>query len=836
MVQRAGAADMSPDWVREAVCPMVGPMNAKSLPEGTTLAQILDDFRPEVAEWSILPSLKKHPFCPRAVAGGLEYQEFPQSPEHDFALWKKKYGVAFAANEDNGVAVSSSGKSTPQKYGSESPSSWWYMCHNSPRWHDFHKDSIIAAATGPGVSLVRQDNIGCPSGVGWDNGGHCKWCLAGFKQRLGERLGAEQLKALGIASLADFDGEKYLRQQLAKHDPAAALENPLLREYTQFILASNVRAWADEVEAAHHIHPGMPICGNQGSGELSPFGTVLLSAVGDLVFLENSRRAYPQAPNTINYKLALAGARHNRPAWIWDFSTEEFMQQVDGSKLFVAECYANGATPYYEINNLGYSPKKGYYVIKMGREAYRAMRTYAQFAEAHRSLLTHAYRAEAQVALIYSVPSTAVKICGGLGRSSFGEPASRQLNHFLGCARSLEKRQIPYNVEIFGDEELWPDQDLAARLGRYQVVLLPNVEAMSAQQAAIVRQFVRGGGRLLVSGDTATRNERFQRLDRPALADVLAGETFGEGRVVRLVDEPLSYLSARTSSESHGASQTLVLNQTEAKALVFGAWSKAKGVSGAPGADYSIYVDAVYNDGSPLYAQTADFRSGTHDWQLAESTLAPQRPLKSLTLHCLFRYRTGSVWFDDVFLKEQGSERNLLRNPGFEESATTEAKGWNSSMVRRGSQPGYQLDASVKHSGRRSAYCSIRPPQQSPAAETAMLASIDRLTEGLAAVVDCSAGPEVFVNPVRKGQQMIVHLVNYNYDDAEDVADPQRNVRVRLKLPGGAARIAGPVMLASPDQQPQDRPAEYRVDRGCVEFTVPELKVWTIAHFTLDRP
>ena len=269
----AAAAETPPDWVYDTVCPMVGPMSAKSLPEGVTLAQILDDFRPEVAEWSILPGLKKHPFCPRAIAGGLEYQEYPQSPKHDFALWKKKYGVAFAANEDDGVAVPSSGKVAPQKYGSESPNSWWYMCHNSPRWHDFHKDSIIAAATGPGVSLVRQDNIGCPSGVGWNNGGHCKWCLAGFKERLGKRLGAEKLRALGIASLADFDAEKYLRQQIARHDPAAALEDPLLCQYTRFILASNVRAWADEVEAAHRARcAGDPedLAGGEAAADLLP--------------------------------------------------------------------------------------------------------------------------------------------------------------------------------------------------------------------------------------------------------------------------------------------------------------------------------------------------------------------------------------------------------------------------------------------------------------------------------------------------------------------------------------------------------------------------------------
>jgi hypothetical protein len=115
-----------------------------------------------------------------------------------------------------------------------------------------------------------------------------------------------------------------------------------------------------------------------------------------------------------------------------------------------------------------------------------------------------------------------------------------------------------------------------------------------------------------------------------------------------------------------------------------------------------------------------------------------------------------------------------------------------------------------------------------------MCAAIDRLIAGLPPGVTCSAGPDVFVNPVRKAQQMIVHLVNYHYDGAEDVARPQRNLRIRVKLPTGVAKIAGPVTLASPDCQPHDQPAEYRVSGGYVEFMVPELKVWTIAHFQFD--
>ena len=42
--------------VNEAVCLLVGPFNAESVPEGKTLKQILDDFRPDLAEWSVVHS------------------------------------------------------------------------------------------------------------------------------------------------------------------------------------------------------------------------------------------------------------------------------------------------------------------------------------------------------------------------------------------------------------------------------------------------------------------------------------------------------------------------------------------------------------------------------------------------------------------------------------------------------------------------------------------------------------------------------------------------------------------------------------------------------------
>ena len=53
-----------------------------------------------------------------------------------------------------------------------------------------------------------------------------------------------------------------------------------------------------------------------------------------------------------------------------------------------------------------------------------------------------------------------------------------------------------------------------------------------------------------------------------------------------------------------------------------------------------------------LWGQTADFNCGTHDWEKREFVLLPDKPVKSFTLHCLFRGHTGKVWFDDASVEE----------------------------------------------------------------------------------------------------------------------------------------------------------------------------------------
>jgi hypothetical protein len=115
-----------------------------------------------------------------------------------------------------------------------------------------------------------------------------------------------------------------------------------------------------------------------------------------------------------------------------------------------------------------------------------------------------------------------------------------------------------------------------------------------------------------------------------------------------------------------GASQNIEINQSSPAPIVVTGWSKAENVSGTPDGNYSLYVDAVYTDGENLFSQIAPFTVGTHDWESQSVTIRPTKPVKGITLHCLFRDKTGKAWFDDVSLRQEAGPE-LARNGGFEE-------------------------------------------------------------------------------------------------------------------------------------------------------------------------
>ena len=117
-----------------------------------------------------------------------------------------------------------------------------------------------------------------------------------------------------------------------------------------------------------------------------------------------------------------------------------------------------------------------------------------------------------------------------------------------------------------------------------------------------------------------------------------------------------------TGTGRFGAYQVLQLNRKTPAPLLVTGWSKAENVSGSPSPDYSIYVDIIYTDGTPLWGQTGNFSTGTHGWERKSFLIAPSKPVATVYVYALFRNIKGRVWFDDIEVREMsaGSGQTLF--------------------------------------------------------------------------------------------------------------------------------------------------------------------------------
>ena len=113
-----------------------------------------------------------------------------------------------------------------------------------------------------------------------------------------------------------------------------------------------------------------------------------------------------------------------------------------------------------------------------------------------------------------------------------------------------------------------------------------------------------------------------------------------------------------------GASQSVVLNQSEAEPIVASVFSRCENVSGSADSDYSLYLDLDFMDGSHLWGQTAAFATGTHDWQKRQVVLFPEKPVRQVSMHLLLRRHSGKAWFRAPMLRELRTPLGAARFDG----------------------------------------------------------------------------------------------------------------------------------------------------------------------------
>ena len=110
--------------------------------------------------------------------------------------------------------------------------------------------------------------------------------------------------------------------------------------------------------------------------------------------------------------------------------------------------------------------------------------------------------------------------------------------------------------------------------------------------------------------------------------------------------------SARGGRDGMGAVQTITYEAPDRRPIVIGGWSKAQGVGG--GGDYSVYLDILYEDGTPWWGKTSPWSRGTHDWEYSARVHRPQKPVKEIKVFVFLRRTTGTAWFDDLMVCRGG--------------------------------------------------------------------------------------------------------------------------------------------------------------------------------------
>ena len=180
--------------------------------------------------------------------------------------------------------------------------------------------------------------------------------------------------------------------------------------------------------------------------------------------------------------------------------------------------------------------------------------------------------------------------------------------------------------------------------GVWLVVLLSLIPLAAQARALVVKQVLTGaqvGKELLTNGD----------LEKTDQGQIVGVEPWDKGYVIDS-EARSGKVSARCTIEDlkageEGLTYPVELNQRRPVPFTATLWSKAKDVGGTPDSNYSLYIDLMYMDGTELWGQIAAFSTGTHDWQQRCVTVVPDKPIKTVSFHAIFRKHTGTAWFDD---------------------------------------------------------------------------------------------------------------------------------------------------------------------------------------------
>ncbi|MFH0910095.1 MAG: alpha-amylase family protein [Planctomycetota bacterium] len=350
----------------------------------------------------------------------------------------------------------------------------YWSCPNSP-YLDYVRSILIEIAEEYDPPIVYIDNFGLEPGC------ECRFCRDAFRLASGADL----------PKTADWD-------------------DPHWQTYRRWIRERNLALAKRLIEPVRTLRPGTPVVFNWGefhsaTGLQNPEAVRALGReIADNIHAESAVRFHGESFAHVNEQ-CLFGRAMGLPVWTWVeyplmpwFYVSAPPAEV---KIKAAKVLANGGRPMvFTVTRAPDGDERG---LEGFADVFGLASRFPEYFN-HTEHVTF-------LAVLHSSQT--------LENTCRGDPACFEecKNEFLGALALARHAHLPADIVL---ERHLKESELS----RYRVLLLPNAAALSAEQCAAIRSFVKAGGGLLATFESSLYDEEGKRRKDFALADV-----FGAG-------------------------------------------------------------------------------------------------------------------------------------------------------------------------------------------------------------------------------------------------------------------------------------------------------------------
>jgi hypothetical protein len=376
----------------------------------------------------------------------------------------------------------------------DNPHECYLMDRNNPVWREYLK-AIIRIQIDAGVDGIQLDEAETPLTALMYGGCFCRECMKGFNEFLAEERPAE----LEGVDLGDFHYGRWLLERGFDFKEGRE-QTPLFWEYHRYQQRQITRYFAELASYAREYAKGkgreVLVSGNFFNlfDHYYP-----LEREVDVVITEMRNTTYRQ-PDWYRYVAGFAG---DKPVIVVENpyggvvpELIEMLGRGRGYDLFRMSLYeaaalgVNMSVPYGSwmgsvIEDAFYAPHELCVEIQ-------------SFLADHERLYSRATYHE--VAVVYSIPSSQQLLARRAAADNRTNETSDVAVPFLQACESLTAARHPYDVVLFPEGELRPDELQLGDLRRYRTLVLPDCHRLTERQAELLLEYLEDGGRLVASG------------------------------------------------------------------------------------------------------------------------------------------------------------------------------------------------------------------------------------------------------------------------------------------------------------------------------------------------